>query len=360
MSFRRTLISAIVAVAVLVVPAAASANPALVFSRVTTQQHGTESVVVGGLFAARGEHVTPLTDNPADAEPAFSPDGDTVAFVRDGDLFTIRPDGTGQRQLTSGPDVDSRPVFSVDGRTIVFQRAAGADSPRDLYVIGAHGGGLRPLVVSAQDEHEATLSRNGKTVAFVRSEPQPGDGSHDSIYSVRLAGGHLARLSMGSSVDSFAPHYFAGGIVFDRGESSEGPSGYSDIYAMEANGTRPHKLVGGASSVYLTDVSANGQTMLFSRYQSLCEKPIAGGKPHKISSLPDDVEVQASYSPDGRAVAVRTESYDSSADVTQRLYTLNIHRGVELAGIASAEGGEAQSGELGDVFAWQPNAHAAY
>lgn len=359
MSFRHTLISALVALAALAVPAAAAANPALVFSKVTTAQKGSETVTTGGLFAARGEHVTPLTANPADAEPAFSPDGDTVAFVRGGDVFTIRPDGTGEQALTSGPEVDSRPMFSLDGRTIVFERSAGPGAPRDLYTVGAHGGAAHAIVVSPQDEHEATLSRNGKAVAFTRSEALAGGGSRDAIFSVRLNGSGLARLSRGNE-DSFAPHYFAGGIVFDRGESSEGASGFSDIWAMAANGAKPRKLVGGASSVYLKDVSADGRTMLFGRYQSLCEKVIAGGKPHKISSLPTGIEVQAQYSPDKRAVAVRTETYDTSVDAPQRFYTLNIRGGFELAHIASAEGGEEVTGDVGEVFAWQPGSRAGY
>jgi dipeptidyl aminopeptidase/acylaminoacyl peptidase len=359
MSFRHIVISLSVAVAALVVPVAASAaNTALVFSHVTTEVHGTETTEVGGLFAARGGHVTALTDNPADAEPAFSPDGATIAFARGGDLFTIRPDGTGERQLTSGPEVDSRPLFSRNGRTLVFQRSATAGAARDLYTVGSRGGAAHGLVISPQDEHEATLSPNGRSVAFVRSEAVAG-GSRDAIFSTRLSGGGLTRLSRGSE-DAFAPHYFAAGIVFDRGESSEGPSGFSDIYAMAANGAKPHRLVGGASSVYLRDVSADGKTMLFSRYQSLCEKAILGGKPHKISSLPVGVETQALYSPDGRQVALRVEDYSHEPDSDQRLATLDRRRGFEIAGLASAVSTAEHPEEIGDVFAWQPNARSAY
>jgi Tol biopolymer transport system component len=365
MGFRHTLIALFAAIAALAIPAAASAaTPALVFSKVTTQTHGSETLEDGGLYAARGQHVSQLTDDPADAEPAFSPDGDTIAFVRDGDLYTTRPDGTGQRALTSGAELDSRPQFSLDGRSIVFERTAGPGAPRDLYAIGARGGGLHALAPSSADEHEATLSRNGKTVAFVRSTADALGGSRDAIFSVRLNGSGLTRLSRGSE-DTFAPHYFAGGIVFDRGESSEGPSGFSDIYAMAADGAKPHKLVGGASSVYLQDVSADGRTMLFSRYESLCEKAIAGGAPHKIGPLPTGVETQARFSPDGRQVAVRTESYESSSSSVspssaQRLYTLDARRGFELAELAQAEEGEGPSAEIGDGFAWQPVAHGAY
>jgi Tol biopolymer transport system component len=359
--YYRSILIALAAVVTLVVPgsASAAASPALVFSHVTTEKHGSETEEHGGLYMARGERVSQLTTDPADADPAFSPDGTTIAFVRNGDLFTMRPDGTGEREITGGAEIDSRPLFSVDGRTIVFERSAGAGSPRDLYAIGVRGGGLRPLTASPEDEHEATLSPNGKTVAFVRSEAVAGGATSDAIFSIRLNGTGLARLSPGGD-DAFAPHYFAGGIVFDRGESSEGPSGFSDIYAMRADGSKPHKLVGGASSAYLRDVSADGRTMLFSRYESLCEKPIAGGPPHKLGPLPDDAKAQALFSPDGRRVAVRTESGETPSTAGQSLYLLDVRRGFELAELASVEAGEDVPSAIGSGFAWQPSARAAY
>jgi Tol biopolymer transport system component len=356
----RTICAALLALLAFLVPtsSALAAPQALVFSRVTTSGHGADAVEHGGLFIARGERVDQLTDDPGDVEPAFSPDGDTIAFVRDGDLFSIRPDGTGERQITGGAEVDSRPQFSADGRTIVFERRAGAGAPRDLYAVGARGGGLHVLSASPGDEHEAALSPNGKLVAFVRSRA----GASDAIFSIRLNGGGLVRISRGAD-DAFAPHYFAGGIVFDRGESSEGPAGFSDIYAMGTDGAKPHKLVGGASSVYLQDVSADGKTMLFTRYESLCEKPIAGGAPHKISALEDDVTASARFSPDGRNVAVRaeTEAEDTQTTGGQRLYVQSIRGGIELSEPASIGASEdANPDEIGSGFAWQPNARAAY
>lgn len=359
----RTIFASCLALLAFLVPtgSAAAAPQALVFSHVTTSGHGSEAVEHGGLFIARGERVDQLTDDPADAEPAFPPDGVTIAFVRDGDLFSMRPDGTGERQITSGAEVDSRPQFSADGRTIVFERSAGAGAPRDLYAVGARGGGLRVLAASPADEHEAALSPNGKVLAFVRSVAETGGSTSDAIFSIRLNGGGLVRLSRGAE-DAFAPHYFAGGIVFDRGESSEGAAGFSDIYAMGADGAKPHKLVGGASSVYLQDVSADGRTMLFTRYESLCEKPIAGGAPHKIGPLGDDVKAGARFSPDGRSVAVRTEAEagDSASTGEQRLYLLDARRGFELAKLATVEAGGSSTAEIGSGFAWQPNARVAY
>ena len=81
--------------------AAVAASPrAVVYSKSTTI--GGE--VKGGLFAVKSGHLNQITEDPADTEPAFSGDGRTIAFVRGGDLYSIRPDGSGQRQLTSGAD----------------------------------------------------------------------------------------------------------------------------------------------------------------------------------------------------------------------------------------------------------------
>jgi Tol biopolymer transport system component len=57
-------------------------------------------------------------------DPAWSPDGQQIAFASgaatDHDLFVMNVDGTGRRQLTSGPANDRVPSWSPDGRTIAF------------------------------------------------------------------------------------------------------------------------------------------------------------------------------------------------------------------------------------------------
>src|SRR6266545_4563150 len=69
-----------------------------------------------------------LTNTPgaSDFQPAWSPDGATIAFTsdRDGDqeIYLMSADGSGQLDLTNTPDAsDFDPVFSPDGGTrIVF------------------------------------------------------------------------------------------------------------------------------------------------------------------------------------------------------------------------------------------------
>ena len=104
--------------------AAAGHSGAVVFSRAIVSVEETKSGKVekteGGLYAATDGHLNQLTEDPTDSEPDFSADGRKIAFVRGGDVWAMRADGTGQHKLTSGPEVDSRPQFDPEGHYVVF------------------------------------------------------------------------------------------------------------------------------------------------------------------------------------------------------------------------------------------------
>jgi Tol biopolymer transport system component len=61
--------------------------------------------------------------------PAFSPSGDLITFTRrsaktdDYDIFTMRPDGTDIKQLTTAPGNDSHSSWSPDGKFILWSSA---------------------------------------------------------------------------------------------------------------------------------------------------------------------------------------------------------------------------------------------
>ncbi|HET7573506.1 MAG TPA: hypothetical protein VFJ99_00180, partial [Solirubrobacterales bacterium] len=365
--FKKTLISALLAIAALVVPTAAPAAPstgAVVFSKSTTvtvpakTAEGTdksaegaekagETTAKGGLFAVREGRLNQLTEDPSDTEPSFSPDGRTIAFARAGDIFSVRPDGSGQRQLTSGPAIDSLPKIAPDGRTVVFERRAEANGTSSLYAVRAMGGGVRALTKGGNDR-EASFSPDGRAIVFVRSTGKA-NGGNDDLYSVRPSGGNLARLTNTGGVDEFAPRYFAAGIVYSRGESSEGPAAYADIYTMRRNGTRVHAQVKGVGSAYVEDVTPDGHLLLFRRDQGLWAKRIGKTRAHKLSELPDNSETTSVFSSDGRRVAAFVADEDRQALVS---IDVSSGRRSELA-----EGFEVAEGDgtvLGPVIDWQP------
>lgn len=343
----RTIVTSLIALLGLVAPAAAAAAPstgAVVFSKSTT----VDGVAKGGLFAVRDGRLNQLTEDPTDTEPAFSPDGRTIAFVRGGDLYSVRPDGSGQRRLTSGPELDSAPVVAPNGRFVVFERRAGAGTAADLYTVGSKGGGIRALTRGAADDHDVDISPDGKALVFVRGTAQGANDTAEDLYSVRPTGGGLARLTR-TGADEFEPRYFAGGILYSRGESTEGPAAYADIYTMRANGTKVKPQVRGVGSAYVEDVSGNGRTLLFRRDQGLWVKPISPAKARKLAELPDGSETNGVFSSDGKRVAAFV-----AAEERQELVSIDVktRRQSQLASgfVVDAKDGSA----LGPVIAWQP------
>lgn len=343
--FKKTLISlfSLVAVFALAIPAAASAaGGAVVFSKTST----VEGKMKGGLYAVKDGGLNQLTEDPTDAEPSFSPDGRTIAFVRGGDIYSIRPDGSGQRQLTNSPEVDSLPKVSPNGHYVVFERRGGLGGPSSLYSVRVSGGDTH-AIVNGGDNHDAAFSPDGRTIVFVRSTPNGGD-ANDDLYSVRPSGTGLKRLTR-TAADEFAPRYFSGGIVYSRGESAEGPAAYADIYTMRASGAKVKPQVRGVGSAYVEDVSPDGKTLIFRRDQGLWAKPLGNAKARKLSQLPDNSTTTAVFSSDGKRVAAFVAAEDQ-----QQLVSINVKTG---SATNLAEGYDYEEGEgtvLGPVIDWQP------
>jgi Tol biopolymer transport system component len=88
--------------------------------------------------------VTPISMDAG--HPEWSPDGSRIIFNNDftqnvGDVFTIRPDGTGVKQLTHvSPlgEADFRPDYSPSGRMIVFDQFI-PGQPLQVLVMKANG-----------------------------------------------------------------------------------------------------------------------------------------------------------------------------------------------------------------------------
>jgi Tol biopolymer transport system component len=371
-----TFIAGLLALAALTAPSALAAphGGAVVFSRVVTT---TESEAVkdasgepvldaegnpeyrqvtkteGGLFAVRDNRLNQLTEDPADTEPSFSPDGRAIIFARGGDLYTVRADGSGLRRLTAGVELDSAPDVSPNGRVVVFERREGAGEQADLYTVGANGGAAKPLAATADDEHEASFSADGRSVVYVRSTAEGGGDSADDLYSVRPSGAGRARLTRTARLDEFDPRFFAGGVVFSRGESGEGASAYADIYTMRRNGRRVRPLVAGSGSAYVEDVSRRGRLLIFRRDRGLWVKRIGPGRARKLSELPDGSKTNAVFSSDGRRVAAFIE-----ADGSEQLSSINVATGSADELAEGFDPGEPSEGggtsTIGPVITWQP------
>ncbi len=346
MRYRSLFIStlALFALAVSASAALAASPRAVVYSKTTT----VGGVTKGGLFAVRTGHLNQITEDPTDTEPAFSTDGRTIAYARGGDLYSIRPDGSGQRRLTSGAEVDSAPIVSPDGKRVVFERRASAGGPADLYSVRTLGGGLHALTSGPAGDRQADFSPDGKAIVFVRDTGTPAN-TKDDLYSIRPSGAGLSRLTHTEGIDEFKPRWFAGGVLFSRGESSEGPAAYADVYTMRGNGTRVKALVAGVGSAYVEDVSPDGHMLLFRRDQGLWSKRIGPGRAHKLAQLPDGSETNGVFSSDGRKVAAFV-----AVEEQQSLVAIDVAGGRQTQLAEGFEASEKDGTAIGPVIAWQP------
>jgi DNA-binding winged helix-turn-helix (wHTH) protein len=145
--------------------------------------------------------------------PTWTPDGREVAFGRcddnGGSIYTESALGGPEHRITDvACPYGYVPPFSLtsDGRSLVFADRCVPDGPVSIVVFSMETGAKRCLVALSKGEELGdsgpVLSPVGQTVAFVRF--RAGGSSQGDLYSVRLAGGILTRLTTdNSSVDAF-------------------------------------------------------------------------------------------------------------------------------------------------------------
>ena len=133
------------------------------------------------VVGADGSGLRPLTTgSEASHSPSLSADGSLVAFVRDGQLFVVRTDGTDLRALTNFRLSSARePVVSNDGSRVVFTLGPRDGGPGAIYSIHTDGSDLLPVYAPP------ALNPNGITGVVAGARPSP--GSLISAYGLNLA-----------------------------------------------------------------------------------------------------------------------------------------------------------------------------
>jgi hypothetical protein len=124
--------------------------------------------------------------------PAWSAQG-TLAFVRDGDLFTVRPGQDEHRLTWRGA---STPAWSPRGTQIAFTRCA-APLDCDVYVVSRAGGTARRVERNAS---EPAWSPDGRYIAFLRDTTPKGPRGGDpwpapSLFRLDRRTGKVERLT---------------------------------------------------------------------------------------------------------------------------------------------------------------------
>jgi Tol biopolymer transport system component len=249
-------------------PSSAVQNSLIVFAR-----GGPQS----GLYVTNpdGTGVTRLSSEPGDTEPAWSPDGSKIAFVRfregSGGIYVMDADGTGVRRITDGgpyvDGADAGPAWSPDGTRIAFARegrSAGADTGNaDIYVVNTDGTDVVRLTHDSVMEYAPTWSPDGSRIAFIGWDLASGGEPPSPVrLYVANADGSDAKALGPENVDGPAWSPDGSEIAFvdtERGAiMAIHPDGTSERRIIDAA-----RLVGGVHLVYGATWSSDGTEIAF-------------------------------------------------------------------------------------------------
>ncbi len=112
-------------------------------------------------------------------------------------IWLVRADGTGMRQLTSGPGSDEMPTISPDGTAVAFSRTlhdgTKAGRKAELFTVPIAGGEATRLTENEVDDVNPVWSPDGRSIAF--GEFVTRDGLHGSVQIIRADGTGQRRVA---------------------------------------------------------------------------------------------------------------------------------------------------------------------
>src|SRR5579871_77691 len=225
--------------------------------------------------------ITPLTSEVGhDFSPAISPDGQSVAFTRegpDGNLDIYVQTGSGEpRRLTTDIDNDLHPSWSPDGQTIAFIRS-GPDAAR-IMIVPAAGGPEKQVAVPGRFDPGHTRvsagplerlanpgpawSPDGKSLVYRQCLPSRENGC--PLHLVSLSTLEVRRLTEQiAGVSDVMPVWSPDGkkVAFARFLSN---NSVADLYLISAEGGKSTRITTESHDIRGLAWSGDGQSLIFS------------------------------------------------------------------------------------------------
>ncbi len=252
-----------------------------------------------------------------------------------GAIFTVAPDGTGERQLSQPPEgaSDDFPDFAADGSFVAFQRCQDFCK---LFTVRADGSGVRQVGPGCEDGQAPprcadvwypAVSPDTKRIAFAHASGRIVDDiiAHVGISVMRTDGSGLRRVTLPPkrAAEDGEPQWSPDGrkLVFVRYILK---SGKQAIHTVNADGSglrrvTPWALKAGDGP----DWSPDGSRILFRSPENddflgsnlYTIRPDGSGL-RRIMNVPEGTRLySASCSPDGTAITLGLQGTDGAADV---------------------------------------------
>jgi Tol biopolymer transport system component len=186
-----------------------------------------------------------LTKDPAGGMlPAWSPNGEKIAFARGGEIWVMNADGSGQTNLTDDhprpafPSVDSHPAWSPDGDKIAFKGIRDGITTRafalnDIFVMDADGSNPTNLTNSpGSGDLAPAWSPDGTKIAFTSDRD---DDRRAAIYVMDTDGSNPIKLT-NNSAGGNSPTWSPDGTKVAFSSMGVSPTGNSrGIFAIDVS-----------------------------------------------------------------------------------------------------------------------------
>jgi len=157
---------------------AQTTNAPLLIGRVSVNQTHIAFAYAGKIWLVERSGGTARRLNNAGAEnnPAFSPDGKTIAFSRwnggDFDIYISPATGGEAKRLTFQGEDDLPVAWTPDGQAVVFESTRDEEGVTRLHKVAANGGALAESLPLPQ-AFQGSFSPDGKQIAY---NPRTGFG----------------------------------------------------------------------------------------------------------------------------------------------------------------------------------------
>jgi Tol biopolymer transport system component len=125
-----------------------------------------------------------------------SPDGKTILFDLLGDLYIVGIEGGDAKAITTGPAFDAQPRYSPDGKSIAF--VSDHDGAENLWIAASDGSGARPLSKDKQSLFVSPSWTPDGDYVLVSRQPQLPWGAFD-LWMYHVRGGSGIAITKGKT-----------------------------------------------------------------------------------------------------------------------------------------------------------------